>query len=87
MADYSSFREVGETYEADANDFYQSMQQVYNEIVDLNNRINDIAETIEGVNTTISESAEGVNQIAEKTACFSGGLFFCRFFVPVWVVA
>lgn len=68
VADYSSFREVGETYETDANDFYQSMQQVYNEIADLSNRINDIADTIEGVNTTILESAEGVNQIAEKSS-------------------
>ena len=43
------------------------MQQVYNEIADLNTRINDIAKTIENVNTTISESTEGVNLIAEKS--------------------
>ena len=67
VVDYSSFCEVGETYEADADDFHQSMQQVYNEIADLNTRINDIAKTIENVNTTISESTEGVNLIAEKS--------------------
>lgn len=68
VADYSSFRSVGEKYEEDAKTFNQSMQQIYEEIADLNTKINDITETIENVNITISESAQGVNMIAEKSS-------------------
>lgn len=68
VADYDSFKSVGEKYEEDAKTFNQSMQQIYEEIADLNTKINDITETIENVNVTISESAEGVNMIAEKSS-------------------
>lgn len=67
VADYGSFRQVGEKYEEDAGTFNQSMKQIYSEIAELNTKINDIAETIENVNITITESTEGVNLIAEKS--------------------
>ncbi|MGN0431031.1 MAG: methyl-accepting chemotaxis protein [Lachnospiraceae bacterium] len=68
VTDYSSFREVSEKYEKDASTFNQSMKQIYAEIADLNTKINDIAQTIENVNITITESTEGVNLIAEKSS-------------------
>lgn len=67
VADYGSFRQVGEKYEEDAGTFNQSMKQIYSEIAELNAKINDITETIENVNVTITESTEGVNLIAEKS--------------------
>ena len=72
VADYGSFREIGEEYEKDAKSFADSMQQIYTEISDLNKKITDIAETIESVNGTISESTEGVNLIAEKSSEAAG---------------
>lgn len=68
VTDYGSFKEVSEKYEEDAKTFHQSMQHIYEEIADLNVRINDITETIENVNTTIAESAEGINMIAGKSS-------------------
>ncbi len=67
VADYNSFSKVGERYEEDAQTFNNSMQHIYSEISDLNDKINSIAQTIENVNETISESTEGVTLIAEKS--------------------
>lgn len=67
VADYSSFKEVGEKYEEDAQNFADSMQHIYSEISDLNRKINDIATAIEDVNETVAESTEGINMIAEKS--------------------
>lgn len=67
VEDYSAFGQVGERYEQDAESFAQSMQHIFTEISDLNNKINEIAHTMDGVNRTISESADGVNLIADKS--------------------
>ncbi len=67
VVDYSSFCNVGERYEKDAESFANSMEQIYTEISDLNERLAHIADVIENVNSTIAESAEGVNLIAGKT--------------------
>lgn len=67
VADYASFREVGEQYEADANQYMELMQKVYEEVKALDNKIEEIADTIGNVNETINQSAEGVSLIAEKS--------------------
>ena len=67
VVDYNSFKQVGERYEKDAESFAESMLQIFSEISDLNEKLNDIADTIENVNVTISESSQGVNMIAEKS--------------------
>lgn len=67
VADYGAFGRVGERYEEDAESFAESMQQIHAEISDLNRKITEIADTMDGVNRTITESAEGVNLIAEKS--------------------
>lgn len=67
VADYSSFKEVGEKYEEDASSFSASMEQIRGEIFELSQKINDIAETIDSVNDTISQSTTGIGLIAEKS--------------------
>lgn len=67
VTDYSSFKEVGEKYEEDANSFSASMEQIHDEIFELSQKINDIASTIDSVNDTISQSTTGISLIAEKS--------------------
>ncbi len=67
VQDYDAFKNVGEQYERDAENFAGSMEQISTEISDLNHKLTHIATTIETVNATINESAEGVSFIAEKS--------------------
>ena len=67
VADYNTFSQVGERYEKDAESFAESMQHIYSEITKLNQEITEIVKAVDSVNRTISESAEGVNLIAEKS--------------------
>lgn len=67
VKDYASFGTIGEQYENDAAIFAESMQQIYTEISDLNIKINEIAEAMDNVNKNVTESADGVNLIADKS--------------------
>ena len=67
VADYNAFGQVGERYEKDAQSFAEAMQHIYSEISELNRKITEIVDAMEGVNYTITESATGVNMIAEKS--------------------
>ena len=67
VTDYGSFGQVGERYEKDAESFAVAMQQIFAEISDLNSKITEIADVMDDVNHTITESAGGVNLIAEKS--------------------
>ena len=67
VKDYSTFGQVGERYEQDANSFAESMQHIYSEISELSRKITEIADTMDGLSRTIAESADGVNLIAEKS--------------------
>ena len=67
VADYSSFKEVGEKYEEDASIFSDSMVRIHSAISELSQKINSIASTIENVNDTIVQSTDGINLIAEKS--------------------
>ena len=67
VADYQVFGQVGERYENDAQSFAEAMQHIYSEISELNRKITEIVDAMEGVNYTITESATGVNMIAEKS--------------------
>lgn len=68
VADYQSFKEVGEKYEDDANTFAASMSHVYADISRLSEKIDEIAQSIDNVNETISQSTEGISMIAEKSS-------------------
>lgn len=67
VADYDSFGKMGEQYEKDAESFADSMQQIYVEISDLNVMITQIADAMDVVNRTVTESSDGVTDIAEKS--------------------
>ena len=67
VADYSSFKEVGEKYEEDASIFSDSMVRIHSAISELSQKINNIASTIENVSDTIVQSTDGINLIAEKS--------------------
>lgn len=67
VVDYDAFSQVGKRYEKDAAGFAESMQQIYSEISELNQKITEIADTMNGVKHTITDSADGVNLIAEKS--------------------
>ena len=67
VADYSDFGQVGERYEKDAESFAESMQHIYSEVSELNRKIVEIVDAMDGVNRTITESTSGVNLIAEKS--------------------
>ena len=67
VADYSTFGQVGERYEKDAESFAESMQHIYSEITQLSHKITQIVDAMDNVNRTITESADGVNLIAEKS--------------------
>lgn len=67
VADYISFKQVGEKYEEDANTFAASMVRIHSEIADLWQKIDSIANTVENVNDTIEQSTKGINLIAEKS--------------------
>ncbi|MGN1084317.1 MAG: methyl-accepting chemotaxis protein [Lachnospiraceae bacterium] len=66
VVDYDAFGQVGERYEKDAESFSESMQQIYTKVSDLTCKITAIVDTMDGVNRTITESADGVSLIAEK---------------------
>ena len=67
VVDYNTFGQVGERYERDAESYAQSMQNIYSEISELNRKITEIVDAMNGVNRTITESAGGVTMIAEKS--------------------
>lgn len=67
VIDYGNFGQVGERYEKDAESFAVAMQHIYSEISDLSSKITEIVDAMDDVNHTITESANGVNIIAEKS--------------------
>ncbi|MBP5223382.1 MAG: methyl-accepting chemotaxis protein [Lachnospiraceae bacterium] len=67
VTDYQSLKEIGEKYEADANAFSESMNQIGTEINQLSEKVDQIVDAIGGVNETINQSTIGVTMIAEKS--------------------
>lgn len=67
LGDYTLFREFGGQYHADADAFIQVMRQVKDAIKELDQYIVQIATSVEDINLTVSESADGINVIAEKS--------------------
>lgn len=68
VKDYKEFEEVSEQYQADADTFKSSMQGVSTSMEELKNSIEKIADAMEGINSTVSEAAIGVGDIAGKTS-------------------
>ena len=68
LSEYKSFEEVSEQYQADADVFKSSMDNVREAVEGLAGSIEAIAQALSGINDTVGESAIGVTDIAEKTS-------------------
>lgn len=68
LKDYGEFGNVSEQYRTDADEFKNSMSDIRESIINLNDTIKMIVEAIDGINITVGEAAGGVTDIAGKTA-------------------
>ncbi len=68
LKDYNEFMQVGETYAQDAFSYEQGMTQINAAVTALVDAINNITDSISGINHMVRESASGVQDIAEKTS-------------------
>lgn len=68
LSEYKSFEDVSEQYQADADVFKSSMDNVREAVEGLAGSIEAIAQALSGINDTVGESAIGVTDIAEKTS-------------------
>lgn len=67
LKDYAQFAEVGEHYYNDSEVYSSGMSTIEGSVVKLTDTIADIAEALDGINSTVNESATGITDIAEKT--------------------
>lgn len=67
VKDYGNFTRVGKKYEEDAIVFSQDMEGIYQEISELNKRVEEITTAVSNVQEMISQSSEGVTVIADKS--------------------
>lgn len=68
LKDYDQFQKVSVQYNDDADVVKESMKNVENAATTLSESISIIADAINGINSTVDESAAGVTNIAEKTS-------------------
>ncbi len=68
LKDYNEFMQVGETYAQDAFSYEQGMTRINAAVTALVDAINNITDSISGINHMVRESASGVQDIAEKTS-------------------
>lgn len=68
ISDYDAFRNSGEQYHEDASAYMELMNQIKNAIEELSHYIADIVTSVEDINTTMNQSTEGINVIAEKSS-------------------
>ncbi len=67
LKDYEAFMEVANQYNDDASVFNNDMNAISEQINTLLTAVVEIAEAVDSVSITIGESANGVNDIAQKT--------------------
>lgn len=67
VKDYENFTRVGKKYEEDAIVFSEDMEGIYQEISELNKRVEEIAAAVGNVQEMISQSSDGVSVIADKS--------------------
>ena len=68
LADYDGFNDIGNQYLSDADAFKETMVQISGEIDELNEAINKIVYHLGDVQDTMQTTANGVSDIAAKTA-------------------
>ena len=67
LKDYEKFAEVGEHYCNDSEGYSLGMSTIDESVIELTDRIAEIADSLSGINSTINESTVGVTDIADKT--------------------
>lgn len=66
MKDYQDFVNVSGEYNSDAATFSDTIKEICDNIEELGKATNIIAESVSGINSTITESTEGINGIADR---------------------
>lgn len=74
LKDYDSFMQVADQYTSDAASFESDMTVINDEVETLLHAIVSIAEAIDGVSLTVTEAADEVNGVAEKTQDVAGAV-------------
>lgn len=72
LVDYKEFKEVSEQYQADADAFRSSMDEVKEAILYLSDLVDSAARALDGIKDTVNEAAVGVSDVAEKTSDMVG---------------
>lgn len=72
LKDYEDFMGVADQYTKDATVFDDDMSAISGQINTLLSSIVEIADAMQGVSSTVSEAADGVTDIAQKTLEVSG---------------
>ena len=72
LKDYEDFMGVADQYTKDATGFDDDMSAISGQINTLLSSIVEIADAMQGVSSTVSEAADGVTDIAQKTLEVSG---------------
>lgn len=67
LKDYEQFAEVGEHYYNDSEGYSFGMSTIEESVIKLTDTIAEIADALDGINSTVNESTIGVADIAEKT--------------------
>lgn len=68
ISDYDTFKHSGEQYHEDAASYMELMNQIKCAIEELDGYIASIVTSVEDISTTMNQSAEGINVIAEKSS-------------------
>ena len=68
LADYNNFGKISIQYQNDADSFRNSMNTIKTGIINLNNNISNILDSIQGIANTMNDASSGVVSIANKTS-------------------
>ena len=68
IADYDKLVDVANQYYADADKLDSMMDVIEGKSVELENNITSINEGIDGINTAVEESAQGITMVADNTS-------------------
>ncbi len=68
LSDYDKLVDVANQYYADADQLDSMMDVIDDKSVELENNITTINEGIDGINTAVEESAQGITMVADNTA-------------------
>ena len=67
LEDYNNFAKMGEQYRMDADAFQHVMQETATAVVDLQQHIDQISNTVADINYMVEQSTAGISGIAEKS--------------------